>query len=544
MRRNGTSPEGEISEQFDVIVVGSGIGGLTCGSLLAQLRGLRVLVLERHFRLGGLTHEFERPGGRQWAMGLHYVGQMGETDPVRAVMDMVTLGNVRWNPMPTPFERYHFPALVVDQPAGRDAYLEMLIGRWPEERHAIEHYLHEVDAAYHWFTSRFPSGGASESSHDRALRRQPARARALRTTREVLDACGLQSEALRAALTAQWGDYGVPPGSSAFVAHATVVSHFLGGGWFPEGGGGGLADGARAAIEAAGGMCLVRNDVEQVIVEHGTAIGVRVQHGSGQRRETREFRAPLVISDAGAAITYDRLLREDDSSAVNACRDAIRALRLPASAVQIFLSLRERPCNLGMHGENHWMFAGYDHDESYARRNALVDGHVSTAFLSFPSLKDPQQEVATAEIIAPIDRVAFEPWAQLPWKRRGNDYEELKSNISTALLAFVEAHHPGFTDLVDYAELATPLTVEHFTGNSDGSIYGLPAVPVRYMTDALHVTTPIRGLLLTGSDVCGQGIVGAMLGGVMTVGQVLGAGGFERVMALARTRRTAGSPAS
>ena len=64
------------------------------------------------------------------------------------------------------------------------------------------------------------------------------------------------------------------------------------------------------------------------------------------------------------------------------------------------------------------------------------------------------------------------------------------------------------------------------------------------MTDALHVTTPIRGLLLTGSDVCGQGIVGAMLGGVMTVGQVLGAGGFERVMALARTHGTAASPAS
>jgi phytoene dehydrogenase-like protein len=168
---------------------------------------------------------------------------------------------------------------------------------------------------------------------------------------------------------------------------------------------------------------------------------------------------------------------------------------------------------------------------------------VSTAFLSFPSLKDPQQEVATAEIIAPIDRVAFERWADLPWKRRGSDYELLKSTISTALLSFVEAHHPGFAALVDYAELATPLTVEHFTGNRDGSIYGLPAVPARYLTDALHVTTPVRGLLLTGSDVCGQGIVGAMLGGVMTVGHVLGAGGFQRVMALARTRGAAGVPA-
>lgn len=495
-----------------------------------------MLVLERHFRLGGFTHSFARPGGRRWDMGLHYVGQMGEGDPVRAVMDMVTGGQVRWNPMPTPFECYHFPDMVIEQPTGRDAYREMLIGRWPEERPAIERYLSEVDAAYQWFVARFTSGGVPNDFRDRAARRHPVRARALRTTREALDACGLRSPALRAALTAQWGDYGVPPAASAFVAHATVVSHFLGGGWFPEGGASGIAEGARAAIESAGGKCLVRHDVEQVIVERGQAIGVRVMCGSGPRRESREFRAPLVISDAGASITFERLLGEDESTAVSACRDAIRALRMPGSAVQSFLSLRESPSTLGIHGENHWMFAGYDHDATYANRNRLVEGRVSTAFLSFPSLKDPLQEVETAEIIAPIDRAAFARWAVLSWKRRGGEYERLKSTISAALLAFVERHHPGFTALVDYEELATPLTLEHFTGNSDGAIYGLPAVPARFMTDCLRVTTPVRGLLLTGADVCGQGIVGAMLGGVMTVGHVLGAGGFERVMALARAR--------
>ena len=62
-------------ERYDAIVIGSGMGGLTCASLLAQLRGLRVLVLERHWRLGGFTHWFRRPNVGRFDVGLHYVGR-------------------------------------------------------------------------------------------------------------------------------------------------------------------------------------------------------------------------------------------------------------------------------------------------------------------------------------------------------------------------------------------------------------------------------------------------------------------------------------
>ncbi len=523
-------------DRFDVIVIGSGMGGLTCASLLAQLRGMRVLVLERHFRLGGFTHAFSRPGGRHWDMGLHYVGQMGADDQVRALMDAVTADQVRWNPMPALFERYHFPDLVVDQPAGREAYLQMLLDHWPAEHAAIARYMVEVDATYDWVVSRFPTGGIGASPNGGGVRRQAASERARRTTSDVLDACGLRDSALRAMLTAQWGDCGLPPSLSAFIAHATVVSHFLGGGWFPEGGASGIAAGARVAIEASGGRCLVRQDVDRIIVERERAIGVRVLGGGGACREPHAYFAPLVISNTGAAITYDRLLRDHDTVAVNAGRTAIAPLRTGTSAVQAFLSLRENPASLGFRGENHWMFASLDHDRSYARRNELIDGRAVTAFLSFPSLKDPMQRGSTAEIIAPIDRAVFERWAALPWKRRGNEYESLKDELTTTLIAFVERHHPGFASLVDYAELATPLTVAHFTGNTHGEIYGLPATPARFTSAALHVTTPVHGLLLTGSDVGGQGIVGAMLGGAMTVGQVLGAGGFGRLLAYTRGR--------
>lgn len=63
-----------IEDKFDVILIGSGIGTLSCASILAQLEKKKVLVLERHFKIGGFTHTFKRPGNYEWDVGLHYVG--------------------------------------------------------------------------------------------------------------------------------------------------------------------------------------------------------------------------------------------------------------------------------------------------------------------------------------------------------------------------------------------------------------------------------------------------------------------------------------
>ncbi len=95
-------PSHAAAARFDAIVIGSGMGALTVASLLAQLRGRRVLVLERHFKAGGFTHDFTR-GRFHWDVGLHYVGEMRPGQRMRAVFDLVTRRAVEWNPMPEPF---------------------------------------------------------------------------------------------------------------------------------------------------------------------------------------------------------------------------------------------------------------------------------------------------------------------------------------------------------------------------------------------------------------------------------------------------------
>ncbi|MEO7367013.1 MAG: NAD(P)/FAD-dependent oxidoreductase [Gemmatimonadaceae bacterium] len=522
----------EDDERYDVIVIGSGMGGLTCASLLAQLRGLRVLVLERHWRLGGFTHWFRRPNVGRFDVGLHYVGQMSEADPLRALMDLVTAGAVSWRPLPSPFERYHFPGLSIGQPAGRDAWMNVLMDRWPTETDAIVRHFAAVDTAFEWFGSRLlPGRSSGPSTRRESSGTEPAFIRA--TTREALDSIGLRSPELRAVLTATWGNYGLPPAKSAFLAHALIVRHFLDGGWFPEGGAGGIATSTRAVVENAGGRCLAAREVETVLIEQGRAVGVRVVHGPPGRRQRRDYRAPIVISDAGARTTFTRLLGEDAPGRASAVQE-LRSLPTGSSAVQLFIGLRRSASVLGMHGENQWLFASYDHDRHYERRNEILQGTVENAYLSFPSRKDPSAPYHTAEILAPLDHAAVAAWRGLPWKRRGPAYDGIKERISDALLDFAEGYLPGLRSLVHYTELGTPLTMEAFTGHAEGAIYGLPPVPLRYALSCLRVETPVRGLLLTGSDIASAGIVGAMIGGVATVGHVLGLGGIARVMAAAR----------
>ncbi|MEO1290630.1 MAG: NAD(P)/FAD-dependent oxidoreductase, partial [Chloroflexota bacterium] len=154
--------------------------------------------------------------------------------------------------------------------------------------------------------------------------------------------------------------------------------------------------------------------------------------------------------------------------------------------------------------------------------NDLINGKVSHCYMSFPSLKNPDATTHTAELIALLDAEPFAQWQDDTWKKRGEDYEQTKQKISEALLNFVEERHPGFRELVDYCELSTPLSTEHFTGFKNGQIYGTPAIPERYEAEWIGVRTPIKNLYLTGTDATSHGVVGAMMAGAMSASLILG----------------------
>jgi all-trans-retinol 13,14-reductase len=89
-------------------------------------------------------------------------------------------------------------------------------------------------------------------------------------------------------------------------------------------------------------------------------------------------------------------------------------------------------------------------------------------------------------------------------------------------------------------ELSTPHSTRRFTGHPHGEIYGLAATPAFFEDRALRPRTPVRGLYLTGADICTLGVGGALFGGMLSAAAVLGRdlrGAIAKGAAAARSSR-------
>jgi phytoene dehydrogenase-like protein len=520
-----------IAGEFDAIVIGSGMGGLAFASIMAKLRKWRVLVLERHFKIGGFTHTFERPGGWSWDVGLHYVGQMGEGMMGYQLFDFITDGGVKWNPMPEIYDVFAYPSLEIRARKGEANFRRTLIDAFPGERPSIEQYFKDLKSAVGWVNRHFMAVTAPAplswivSSINRVTADLP-----MQTTKQYLEK-RFRDSRLRAVVASQWADYGVPPSQSAFATHAVIATHYLEGAWYPNGGAGEIAKSMSALIRAAGGELLANHEVTRILLESNRAVGVEVNIKKGKAGACSQFAAPVVVSDAGAWNTFTRMLPSSSVPFPNELRSPPAGFEV----VELFLGLRCEPRELGFEGENHWLFSSFDHDQMYSERDKLLDGRAAMAYLSFPSLKNPVAKRHTAEIIAPLSYQSLEAYRQEPWRRRSLDYEAAKNRITQALLDLIERHHPGFSDLVEYSELGTPLTFEHFTAAPSGSIYGYAGTPDKYRNPCLRPITPIPNLYLTGSDVGLLGIMGALMGGVLTASCLLGSLGFFEIMRAAKS---------
>ena len=523
---------------YDVIVIGSGIGGLTSAGLLARTAGKRVLVLERHTEPGGLTHTFRRDGA-SWDVGLHYIGQVGPGSRARAYFDYLSGGELEWNRMPDAYDRFVYPGLDLSVSSDPDRYERGLVTAFPQESRAIHRYFKDVRCAMAWVTMGFIQGTVPRpvASFLGLVQRAGGRT-ATGTTKAYLDA-HFRSPELKAVLASQWGDYGLPPSRSAFAVHAMIVSHYLEGGWFPRGGSARIARTFEKGIERAGGAVRVAQEVTEILTENGAAIGVRVMDRRGAPTRERIYRAPVIISAVGAFNTFNHLLPTsgDIGRASGPARRTLANLGTNTSAVTVFLRLRKDPRSIGLNSGNIWVNRDLDHEHSQEHTVSLLEGRPHDVLVSFPSLKSGESP-HTAELISFCDATAFQQWADHPKGDRGPEYSALKERIAHGMLDLAGSAAPGLSDLVDYVEVATPLTYEHYTAHPAGAFYGPPATPLRYRSGPLGPRTAIPGLLLSGQDAGSSGIMGAMMGGVAAACQALGPQGYTTISSAIRKDST------
>ncbi|MEM7675919.1 MAG: NAD(P)/FAD-dependent oxidoreductase [Myxococcota bacterium] len=501
---------------YDAIVIGSGIGGLSCASLLAKHGGQRVAVLERHYTAGGFTHVFRRPG-YEWDVGVHYIGQMHPRGLVRRAFDEISDGSLMWADMGDVYDTIVFGKDRYDFMAGRDAWRHRMVEYFPKEETAIDRYIELVRSAARslmaFYGEKIVPNGISAVVG--GLMRYPAMRHAKKTTGEVL-ASLTDNRRLRAVLAGQYGDYGLPPAQSSFLMHAMVVHHYFNGGAYPVGGSSRIAESILPVIRAEGGEVFTSAAVEEILIEKGRAAGVRLAGGE-------ELRAPLVISDAGVANTFNRLLPEEHGAPL---RRLLTSVEPSVGHGCLYLGFKGSAEQLGLTKPNVWSFPHDDHDK--AVRDFIDDDNapLPLAYLSFPAAKDPEFDRrhpgrSTVEVITLAPFAWFEKWKDSRWKKRDTDYEALKSKLTDRMLASLYAEHPQLSAHLDHAELSTPLTTRHFSAFDRGELYGLSHTPARCQQKWLRPSTKIPGLLLTGADVCSAGVGGALFGGVLTASTVL-----------------------
>jgi len=507
-----------VDGSYDAIVIGSGMGGLSTAALLSRA-GRRVLVLERHYAMGGFTHTFRRKPF-EWDVGVHYVGEFHTEGTLpKLLIDDISDGSLAWAPMPENYDRIVFPDRSYDFWAGRERFVEGLSGDFPAARQTLQRYVEVVDSAYAAAMPYFQHKALPpilELPARPILRRKFLRYSG-RTTLKALQAF-TEDPRLIGVLAGQWPAYGLPPRQSSFGIHALVASHYLGGPAYPVGGASRIADSILPTIETSGGTVLVAGAVEQVLVRNGRAVGVRMAGG-------QEIPAPLIISDAGADTTFQSLL-DDDTRARLGWTEKLAELGPSTGHLCLYVGLAESAEKLGLQPTNLFIHPSYDHDRSVRTFATDPEAPLPLVYISFPSAKDPSWterhgETATVEVISFAPYVWFERWEDRRWRKRGEDYEELKARFSERLLEALLEHVPETRGKVAFHELSTPLSTRHFANYRRGEIYGLRPTPERFRAAWLRPRTPIRGLYLTGQDVVAHGVVGALYAGLVTASAVL-----------------------
>jgi len=189
---------------------------------------------------------------------------------------------------------------------GEENFRSALIDAFPSERASIEKYFRGLKSAMAWISRHFMAMAvpAPLSWMVRLVNRLTANL-PLSVTQQYLKRRFRYSQ-LRTVVTSQWAGYGMPPGASAFATHAVIATHYLSGAWYPNGGASEIAKAAGAVIRGAGGALLSNHEVRSILLEGNRAVGVEAFAKKGKSGAQVEFRAPVIVSDAGAWNTFMR----------------------------------------------------------------------------------------------------------------------------------------------------------------------------------------------------------------------------------------------
>jgi len=498
---------------YDVIIIGSGAGGLTAAVALAQA-GKKVLVLEQHDRPGGWTHSFTLEGYR-FSPGVHYIGDLQEGGGLRRIYDGLgvsqDLSFVELNP--NGYDHIVVGDKQINFPKGKENLIAELKRHFPQEAQGIDGYFNDLLGMINGLRNI-----GNLSSPLQAARGAGNVLKWMRATGADLINTHITDPVLRGVLAGQSGDHGLPPSQVSAFMHAGITHHYLEGGYYPLGGAFTIPRAFVRALKRAGGEIRLKSRVKRIILEGRKVIGVEMESGE-------EILADVVISNADPEVTFGKLIGRERLSA--RLKRKIDSVRYSTSCLSLFFATDMDLRGAGLDSGNMWYYDHPDVDKIYTEGltdAALKDETMPGMFLTVTTLKDPSKMHSghhTCESFAFVGYDAFEKWAHTKYGSRPADYEAMKEDLAWRMVRGLEKRIPGLSKHIVYYSLGTPLTNEHYLNATRGNLYGIDKLPSQVGPLGFTPRTEFDGLYLCGASTMSHGVAGVTASGIDAAKAVL-----------------------
>lgn len=497
------------------IIIGSGLGGLSTGVILAK-NGYDVTILEQANQIGGCLQCFQRDGVK-FETGMHFIGSLDDGKVLSNYLNYLEIKDkIVVNPLDkNAYDIVSFNGERFSFPNGREAFIEHFSELFPNQRENLKHYCDLVEQV----AALSPFRDLKLLDDDNFFKSNELLFKSLN---ETIDST-ITDPLLRNVLVGNISLYSAEKNKTPFAVHAFIFDFYNNGAYRIVGGSDTIAKALSDNILHYGGRIITRQKVTQIVIENKVAIGVKTENEDF-------YPADVVVSDINPKQLIDIV---DDTAFNEAYKSRIRDIRNTSSVFSLYLRFKDEAMPYlnsnfyGFQSVTPWKMSGN------------VDEKWPNGYLYMHHCHEKEPKFAKSGVILSYMSIdAMDKWKDTTIGHRGADYERFKHDMAERLLDVVEKDFPGLRDSIADYHTATPLTYRDYTSTPDGSIYGLAKDVNKGIAGRVSYKTKVPNLFLVGQNINSHGMLGVLVGTMTVCSQLIGEQTVKQQMIEANRKTT------